>query len=371
MANGKRHRPDAPGALKLNDRKLVASLVELGIAPEVAEAAVQRGDPESAVFDPVLLRERLARTVTPAAIEAQGGPPATEISDIVEAFGFPRPAPDQPTWTPEEAHTFVELQKLGDVWPGELTLQLARVYGEMLARIAGAEIQAFRHYSVPLLRRAELDLMAQLRAVQAAFERLLPLADPLIMGVHRRWVEHELAQAAVRDAEVRAGDVPLPGAVGVAFLFCDLKDYTSFAEVEGDAAAIVAIDLFFDTITRERGEGGRIVKTLGDGAMLAYDDPIQAVATGAQVIRAMRSSQMPGVHASVHYGKAIARGGDYFGGSVNLAARLLSLGGRDELLATEPVVMASRDAYAWESIGEHVIRGMQSPVAVFRLEPAP
>jgi class 3 adenylate cyclase len=73
------------------------------------------------------------------------------------------------------------------------------------------------------------------------------------------------------------------------------------------------------------------------------------------------------VHSSVHYGVAIAREGDYFGSSVNLAARLLALGGRDELVATAPVVEACADAFAFESIGEHNIRGMQGTVAVHRL----
>jgi class 3 adenylate cyclase len=47
------------------------------------------------------------------------------------------------------------------------------------------------------------------------------------------------------------------------------------------------------------------------------------------------------VHASVHVGTAIARDGDYFGGAVNLTARLLGAAGRDELVATRPVVEAA------------------------------
>ena len=157
----------------------------------------------------------------------------------------------------------------------------------------------------------------------------------------------------------------------VAFLFCDLKDFTRYAEVNGDAAAIDAIDGFFDTVNRHRGKGGRIVKALGDGAMLAYDNPTDAVTAGANVISAVRSPGVPRVHASVHYGVAIAREGDYFGASVNLAARLLALGGRDELLATEPVVQATSDTFDWETLGDHAIRGMVTPRPRVPVAPGP
>jgi len=73
------------------------------------------------------------------------------------------------------------------------------------------------------------------------------------------------------------------------------------------------------------------------------------------------------VHASVHYGVVIARDGDYFGHAVNLAARLLSVAGADELVATRPVVESTLDAYAREPIGVRKMRGVAQPIEVFRL----
>ena len=359
--------PDRP-----SDDELVRALVDLGTSPHEAEAAVKRGDPESAVFEPIILRARLGRTVTPADIAAQGGTSVDETGELMLAFGFPAPAANEPTFTAEEAHVFIQLGRLRKIWPQELTIQLARLYGRSLARIADAELQAFRRYSVPLLTQQEPDRVAELGAVQSAFEDLLPLADPLLLGVHRRWMEHELAQVAAHDAEVRT-EGRLPGSVDVAFLFCDLKDFTHYVELQGDAAAIVVIEEFFNVVTRERGDTGRVVKALGDGAMLAYDRAADAVAAGARVIRATSSKDTPGVHASVHHGIAIARDGDYFGGSVNLAARLLALAERDQLVATKAVVeSAERDGFEWESIGDHAIRGVASPQAIFLLRnPAP
>jgi adenylate cyclase len=77
----------------------------------------------------------------------------------------------------------------------------------------------------------------------------------------------------------------------------------------------------------------------------------------------------PGVHASVHCGVAIARDGDYFGSAVNLAARLLAAAGRDELVATSPVVHATDTSFVWDQAGAVRIRGFAEPIEVFRLGP--
>jgi class 3 adenylate cyclase len=357
-----------PGTARARDPDAVAALVRLGVEPEAAWEYVRRGDPENAVFDAVLLPARQERTITPAAIESKGGLSVAEIADLVQAFGLPRPGPDDPTFTPDEARVFVELGgELDELWPADIRLQVSRVYGAMLAGIARAEVQAFLVYTEPHVRE-QGSTASEFPAVQA-FERLLPLADPLLLGVHRRWIEHELAQRAVRAAELQAGTVALPGAVEASFLFCDLKDFTAYAETSGDAAAIRAVDRFFDVVAHQRGDRGRLVKSLGDGAMLVYDDPREAVAAGARVIAAMRAPGLPGVHASVHRGTAIARSGDYFGGSVNLAARLLAFAERDELLATAGVLEGCGGRFTWEPIGERVFRGVGSPVDVYRLTP--
>lgn len=343
-------------------------LRQLGIPPEAIKSALERGDPEGAIFEAVFLPAIAERTVSAADIEAAGGLPAVDIARMVEGFGFPPPDPHQPAFTPDEADAFTELGRLvvEDIWPTELGVQIARVYGRLLARIAQAELQLFRTYVESRLRAGEQDRLGSLRAVHSAFARLLPLADPLIVGVHRRWIEHELRQAAVSEAERGAHGHPLPGAAEVAFLFCDLKDFTAYADREGDAAAVEAIDRFIETVTRLRGEGCHLMKLLGDGSMLSYGDARKAVAAGARIIDAMRSAT-PSVHASVHKGVAIAREGDYFGGTVNLAARLLADADKDELLATRPVVEVAGEIFEWEPAGTRRIRGVRDPVEVFRL----
>jgi adenylate cyclase len=319
------------------------------------------------IFDAVLAPGIAERTVSARDIEADGGLPVEETLALVEAFGLAPPAPDQPAFTPEEARAFVGLQEVREYWPPQLALQLARVYGRQLARIAQTSMQLFRLYvERPLLSHPGADGSQGVEAAQAVLADLLPLADPFLVGVHRRWVEHALAQEAVAEAEEESA-APLPGATEVTLLFCDLKDFTAFTEREGDEAAVAAIDSFAAIVARERGPF-RFMKSLGDGVMLSYGDTAEAVAAGARIMAAVRGHEhMPRVHASVHRGVAIAREGDWFGGAVNLAARLLALAGADELLASSQAA-ACAPGFQWRRVGSRRVRGVRDRVEIFRLE---
>ena len=100
--------------------------------------------------------------------------------------------------------------------------------------------------------------------------------------------------------------------------------------------------------------------------MLVYPGPGPAVAAGVRIIDGMRAPDRPGVHASVHHGHAIPREGDYFGSVINLTARLLGVAGRDELVATRPVVERCPDV-TWQPGGTHRLRGVEAPIEVFKL----
>jgi adenylate cyclase len=225
------------------------------------------------------------------------------------------------------------------------------VCGQALAHVAQTEVQLFRLYA---------------DSEPAVLDRLTPLVDPMLQGVHQRWLEHELAQADTRAAELRGGE-RLPGAVEVSLLFCDLKGFTTYAETKGDAAAVGAIERFAALVDDERGDDGHVVKVLGDGYMLAYPHPGAAVAAGSRMIERAAAGAGPELHASVHHGVAVFRDGDYFGHTVNVAARLLDVATAGELLATEDVARSTAADFKWSHVGLEHIRGLADPLDVWRL----
>ena len=301
-----------------------------------------------------------------AQIEATGGMPVERIGELMQAFGLPLPAPEELAFTPDEGRVLKQLWQMRAVWPFELSVGVGRIYGRLLARIAHASVQLWVSVVEPRLQAADLEDRLGVLAAAETFDGLLPVADTLLIGVHRRWIEHEASQIAILGAERDAGDQALPGAVEVSILFCDLKDFTAFGDREGDVAAVRIIDEFASVVTREHGPKARLTKWLGDGFMLVYPRPELAVAAGIRIIDGMRTADGPGVHASIHHGHAIPREGEYFGSMVNLAARLLGAAGRDELVATRPVVERCPDV-TWRPDGTHRIRGIKAPVEVFKL----
>jgi len=348
---------------------LVAALLELGVSIEAMERAHARGHLRDAIFDMVLDPERVMRTVSASEIEARGGWPVEATRAMVSAFGFPSPAPDEPFFSAAEADALIGAAARQEWWPMEVQLEVSRVWGQALARIAAAEVYNFRFETERRVRAGKVTPAEALATIQRALAELLPLADPLLVGIHRRWVDYELAQYAVREAEQYAPEA-IPGATEVCLLFCDLKDFTAFAELHGDATAIAAARRFAHVTMDERGEYGRVVKGLGDGAMLVYPDAAEAVAAWRRFRVAMTDPDAPALHGGMHQGIVVRREGDYFGGAVNLAARLLALAGSGELLATRAAVDRAGGADRWKRIGTRRLRGLRAKVEIYRLEEA-
>ena len=342
-----------------------AVLRSLGVPEEALSGATQREDLFSAFFEALPRIGAAERTVSAAEIEARGGLPVSKLQELMLAMGLPAPQPHEPAFTPKEAQAFADLRQQQDLWPFEDAVQIARLYGRLLARIAHASVHQWFAVAEPRLRAAEQDEAQRAIAAAESFDRLLPAADALLTGIHRRWVEREAAQIALRSAESRT-DGLLSGLTEVSILFCDLKDFTAFADRQGDGAALRIIDQLATTVTRERGDEAGLTKLLGDGFMIVYPEPLPAVQAVGRIMRAMAAHGSPAIHASVHHGRAVPREGDYFGSAVNLAARLLTLADRDELLVTAPVVERC-PGFDWEHCGSERVRGVSDDVEVFRL----
>ncbi|MEW5849072.1 MAG: DUF5939 domain-containing protein [Myxococcota bacterium] len=132
----------------------------------------------------------------------------------------------------------------------------------------------------------------------------------------------------------------------LAFLFSDLKGSTAFYERFGDGPAYSDVRRHFDLL-REciAARGGGVVKTIGDAVMGAFDDPASAVAAALEIQRRMpelnrdRAGRDPlQVKIGVHAGPCVAVNAndwlDYFGTTVNMAARIQAQADAGEVVLT-------------------------------------
>jgi adenylate cyclase len=153
--------------------------------------------------------------------------------------------------------------------------------------------------------------------------------------------------------------------------FVDLAGFTALTEVHGDDVAVDLLDTFAAVARRAVDEcGAELVKTIGDAVMVAAQTP----ATGLDAVRRVfeacyATDAFPAPRGGLHHGPVVARGGDYFGATVNLAARVASRASSGQTLATTGVATAARDAgFAIVELGSHQLRNILEPVLLWAVE---
>ena len=153
------------------------------------------------------------------------------------------------------------------------------------------------------------------------------------------------------------------------FLFADIAGFTALTEAHGDEAAIELVAAFSDAAEAQLPSvGGEHVKTIGDALMLRIPDPGDAIMVGLWISHeAMRDHGSPAVRVGLHHGHAIERNGDYFGASVNLAARVSSAAAGGEVLVSgqTAALVPDLEGVIFESRGRKSLRNVSEPVELF------
>jgi adenylate cyclase len=120
------------------------------------------------------------------------------------------------------------------------------------------------------------------------------------------------------------------------FLFADLSGFTALTEVHGDEEAADLAGGFFDEVRGILGDHrGHEVKTLGDAMMVRCESASGAIGLALRMVQEIGARHgFPSVRVGLHTGSAAERDGDWFGATVNLAARVSALAAGSEVLLT-------------------------------------
>jgi adenylate cyclase len=246
-------------------------------------------------------------------------------------------------------------------------LQLVRVYGQAMARIADAEVRLFHLYVHEPLLRAGSNGVETAEQMHALSREVLPLVGPVLDQIHQRYLTHFVERDVVghmeSDLDTDGTAVDL-GRMRVAIAFADLAGYTRLTEEEGEQTAVDAVERFVDAVEVTLPDEARVIKTIGDEAMIVGSDPASLTdwAVGFQTMQ----SERPLPRIAVHYGVAMYRDGDYYGRDVNIASRMAARSAGGEVLVTRPVVDAvSAPHLEFERIGEVRLKGFNESTEVF------
>jgi adenylate cyclase len=201
-------------------------------------------------------------------------------------------------------------------------------------------------------------------------ELAMPTLDRAILAIHRGqqghvwmsaivgWVEQALEQAGLAE----------PVTHPPAMCFVDLSGFTNLTEEQGDQAAAATALTFSSLVQRTAHERrGRVVKCLGDGVMLHFGEPADAIVGALEMTERVPAAGLPQAQVGVDAGPVIVQDGDCFGSTVNAAARIAAYARSGEVLASERAMSAANGLPKWflaTDIGAADLKGMSKPVAL-------
>ncbi len=203
------------------------------------------------------------------------------------------------------------------------------------------------------------------------------IGEAMVQILWNRFIEEVIFQAGVEHLETaleEAGVARRPDPIEPAIAFLDLTGYTNLTERFGDEAAAENAQGLAELVRPLLAKhSGRLVKMLGDGAMLHFPNPTDAVRCGIEIVASIRDTGMPPARLAITAGPLILRDADFYGRTVNIAARLIDYARPQEVLVTENITTAQtkNDDFLYQQIGPVSLKGVPEPVVVYTASAKP
>jgi class 3 adenylate cyclase len=201
------------------------------------------------------------------------------------------------------------------------------------------------------------------------YTELVQRAVPLLQQRHREYAVLDYIVNVTETFLEERGIAPRNPRKPPAIAFLDLSGYTETVEERGDeVAAEVAAELASIVQESARAHGGRPVKWLGDGVMFHFAAPAAAIRSGLELVERAEATVSLPARIGINAGAVIAQEGDYFGRTVNVAARIADYARPREVLVSEAARQsADGDDFAYELVGDVDLKGVSSPVRIHRV----
>jgi adenylate cyclase len=365
-------KPGIGDAFSLGDvrrARWVQGFERAGVPLEGLAAAVRDGTLSFTYLDATAF-DRFAgvSSTTFRELSERTGVPLDLLGVIREALGFAQPRPEDRVREDELAIVpAIEVQLASGIAP-EMIERLLRAYGDGLRRIVETETEWYRtEVQLPLLEGGMTE--AEMLAAQADIgSRMAPLMEQALLSVYHGQQEHAWSKSAVEDVEgalERAGlyrRIHRPPAVS----FLDITGYTRLTEERGDeAAAELATTLATLVRGSSRAHAGQPVKWLGDGVMFFFPNPGDGVRAALDMVEGVAAEALPPARVGIHAGPVVFQEGDYFGRTVNIAARIADYARPGEVLVSQEVVdAADLDGLGLTAIGPIELKGVSQPLSL-------
>jgi adenylate cyclase len=359
-------RPDADGRFSPGDvrrARWVHALEIAGVPLEGLATAVRDGTLSFSYLDESAFDQFAdVSGTTFGELSERAGIPMNLLKVVREAVGFAEPRPEDRMREDElSVAQMLELQLAKGVRPVIIERWL-RVCADSMRRIAETETDWWRSdVEMPLLEQGMST--AQMLEAQAEFgSQIAPYMEQLLLAVYHGQQEHAWTKSAIDDVEAALERAGLLSRLHrpPAMCFLDITGYTRVTEERGDAAAAQLAESLGLLVRRcSREHGGQPVKWLGDGVMFYFPDPGPGVLAALDMVEGVATETLPPAHVGIHAGPVVFQEGDYFGRTVNIAARISEYARPGEVLVSQEVVDAAEGMpVSFTEIGPVELKGV-------------
>jgi adenylate cyclase len=297
-------------------------------------------------------------------LRASAGRGSEHLSQLFAAFGLAEPEPDSRLTLEDEQLVTDMLATVIETAQPDLALRAIRMFGEGARRAADGALGVYRE----AVDRAGDDLQglpeeALFRRLLQPWARFARQSPRLSLWLASQHLSRAIDEYSVTESErilEDAGFVATRDELQPSVAFIDLTGFTRLTEERGDeVAAATAMRLGELTTDTIRPQGGRIVKLLGDGVLVRFDDPAAAAAGTLDLLAALPGAGLPSAHAGLASGPLIVRDGDVFGRTVNLAARIADAAPDGHLYMPEDVAATlGLDRFTFQPTGDVQLQGI-------------
>ena len=246
-----------------------------------------------------------------------------QVRRFWRAMGFPDPPDADAIFTDTDVAVLAAFDRVvkDDMIDPKVALQITRVVGQAMSRVAEAQVAAVRErfQTAGLLDDRADEQMSV--AVVARSAELLPAFEGLLVYQWRRHLV-AAAQRAVMAIDTD-GETNLALTVG----FADMVGFTALSQQLDEAELAEVVGRFealaYDSVA---AHGGRVVKMIGDEVMFVTDEPAAAAEIGLTLAEVYADDEtVSDVRVGLAHGSVLSWQGDYFGSTVNLASRIVNI----------------------------------------------
>ncbi|MEX2107647.1 MAG: adenylate cyclase regulatory domain-containing protein [Solirubrobacterales bacterium] len=344
--------------------RLLDQLVEEGMELEELRQAVAAG--------------RL--TLLPVERAIAGGPPRytpREIAELSEmdldllqrfsaALGVPYTDPDETTLTDADLEAARRVKAFRDAGlPEEGMLQVARTIGMGTARIAAAN----RELTVrTLVQPGDTERDVALRLAAAA-EYMMPLVGPTLEYALQAHMLEQVRRDVIGAADLASGEIG--GTADLTVCFADMVEFTRLGEEIAPEELGSVAGRFEEMATAVAEPPVRLVKMIGDAAMLVSAEPEPMLEAALTLIKASEEEgeAFPWLRAGIASGPTLPQSGDYYGRAVNLASRITGIARPGSVLVDAATKELVDGAFAYSYAGERRVKGIDTGIKLFRARP--